>query len=169
MSLLVTDRLHIRPLAASDDAFILRLLNEPSFIEHIGDRRVKTREDARAYIETGPQASHAAHGFGLDCVELAETSEAIGICGLLKRDVLDDVDVGYALLPEFCAKGYAREAVAAVLHDAKTRLHLPRIAAIVSSGNAKSIRLLESLGFRFDKMASLWDGEPAVRLYVLKL
>lgn len=164
-----TSRLTLRPLELADDAFILELLNDPSFIEHIGDKQVRTLEDARAYIDSGPRASHATHGFGLDCVELAATSRPIGMCGLLKRDVLPVPDVGYAFLPEFRSRGLASEAVRAVLHDAKGRLALDRVAAVVSSGNAASIRLLERSGFRFQRMLALHDGEPEVRLYQVDL
>lgn len=169
MSILETERLRIRPLTVDDDAFVLRLLNEPSFVENIGDREVRTHDDARKYIENGPKASHEAHGFGLDCVELKPSGEPIGICGLLKRDVLDDVDVGYAFLPEFWSRGYAREAVAAVLADAKQGLGLTRIAAVVSSNNESSIRVLERLGFRYEKMVTLSAGEPEGRFYVCDL
>jgi RimJ/RimL family protein N-acetyltransferase len=162
-------RLELRPLTVEDDAFILRLLNEPSFIEHIGDKQVRTPEDARTYIETGPQASRATHGFGLDCVKLKSTRQPIGICGLLKRDVLIYPDVGYALLPKFWSRGYASEAVRIVLMDAKQRLALERVAALVDSNNAASIRLLERLGFRFERMLELYEGEREVRLYHIDL
>jgi RimJ/RimL family protein N-acetyltransferase len=169
MNHLETKRLQLRPLTLHDADFVLDLLNEPSFIEHIGDKQVRTLEDARSYVELGPQASYAAHGFGLDCVELKSSGDSIGICGLLKRDFLDDVDVGYAFLPEYWSRGYAIEAVEAVMVDARDRLGLTRVAALVNSNNASSIRLLDKLGFRFDRMVSLHEGEPDVRLYVCPL
>lgn len=169
LATLTTGRLRLRPLAFEDDAFILELLNEPSFIEYIGDKRVRTPEDARSYIAQGPQASHSLYGFGLDCVELLSTNQRIGMCGLLKREVLPDPDVGYAFLPEFRSRGYAAEAVRAVLNDARHRLALERIAAVVSNDNAASVRLLERTGFRFERMFEFHDGEPPVRLYQIDL
>lgn len=166
---LVTERLAFRPLTFEDDTFILELLNEPSFIEHIGDKQVRTLEDARVYIETGPQTSHSTHGFGLDRVELSSTRQPIGMCGLLKRDILPDPDIGYAFLPEFWSRGYASEAVRAVLDDARQRLALPRVAAAVSNDNAASIRLLERMGFRFQRMFEFYEGEPEARLYWIDL
>ena len=106
-----TDRLVLRRLTVEDAPFILRLLNEPSFIQHIGDRGVRNVADAQQYILSGPIASYERHGFGLFLVELRETRAPIGICGLLKRDALDDVDVGFAFVPESWSKGYAYEAV----------------------------------------------------------
>ena len=164
-----TERLQLRPLTVNDDDFVLELLNEPSFLEHIGDKQVRTREDAKSYVELGPQASYAAHGFGLDCVELRSSGEPIGICGLLQREFLDDVDVGYAFLPRYWSRGYATEAVEAVMVDARDRLGLTRVAALVNGNNDSSIRLLGKLGFRFERMVSLHEGEQDVRLYVCQL
>lgn len=166
---LATERLSLRPLTAGDDAFILELLNEPSFIRYIGDKQVRTLEDARAYIESGPRTSHSTHGFGLDRVELRSTGQPIGMCGLLQRDILPDPDVGYAFLQEFWSRGYASEAVRAVLRDAKERLALGRVAAVVNNDNAASVRLLERMGFRFQRMFELHEGEPEVRLYRIDL
>ena len=166
---LATERLTLRPLTLEDATFILELLNEPSFIEHIGDKQVRTLEDARAYIETGPQASHSTHGFGLDRVELSSTLQPIGMCGLLKRDILPDPDVGYAFLPQFWSRGYASAAVRAVLNDATQRLALKRVAAVVSNDNDASIRLLERIGFRFQRMFEFYEGEPEARLYQIDL
>ncbi len=122
--LIETDRLRLRQLSDDDADFVLRLLNEPSFIENIGDRGVRTLDDARAYITNGPIASYEKHGFGLLLVELKEPGTAIGICGLLKRDVLPEPDIGYALLPEFWCKGYAHESATAVLDHARNVLGL---------------------------------------------
>src|SRR5205809_1402527 len=104
--ILETDRLQLRLLSVDDAEFILRLLNEPSFIQNIGDRGVRTLDDARAYITNGPIASYEKHGFGLLLVQLKTTGTPIGICGLLKRDALPEPDIGYALLPEFWSNGY---------------------------------------------------------------
>jgi len=121
---LETDRLRLRRLSVDDaDAkFILRLLNEPSFIQNIGDRGVRTIEDARAYILQGPVASYEKFGFGLLLVEQKESGLAIGMCGLLKRDVLEHIDIGYALLPEFWSQGYALESASAVMSYVRVKL-----------------------------------------------
>ena len=92
MNSLATEHLLIRQLAADDAPFILQLLNEPSFIQNIGDRNVRTISDAEKYIESGPAASYVRNGFGLCLVRLKESGESIGMCGLIKREALDDVD-----------------------------------------------------------------------------
>lgn len=138
-----TPRLHLRPFTLNDAAFILRLLNEPSFHEHIGDKGVRDLDGARAYLANGPLSSYAAHGHGLLAVELKDGGAPIGMCGLLKREHLEHPDLGYAFVPEAWGQGYALEAARAVMNDAK----LPRALALVSPGNAASIRLLEKLGF----------------------
>jgi len=153
LRVLETERLVLRWLAEEDASFILELTNDPDWLRHIGDRGIRTVDDARGYIATGPAAMYARHGFGLYAVELRESATPIGICGLIKRDWLEDVDVGFALLPRFRGKGYAREAASATLEYARGTLGLLRIAAIVSPGNDDSIRLLAKLGLGFERMA----------------
>jgi RimJ/RimL family protein N-acetyltransferase len=156
---IVTDRLVVRPFTLDDAGFVLELLNDPSFLQHIGDKGVRTLEDARAYIESGPRASYARHGFGLCAVEPRGGGEALGMCGLLKRDALEHPDVGFAFLPRFRSKGYAFEAAAGVLAHARSALGLRRILAITSPGNTASIELLGRLGFRFERRQFLSPGD----------
>lgn len=144
-----SERLILRHLEPRSDAeFILRLLNEPSFLQNIGDRGVRTLEDAVRYIETGPRAMYARHGLGLLRTELKETHEPIGLCGLLKRDWLEHADIGYAFLPEYWSKGYAFESAAAVMAWGRTHMGLKRIVAITAAHNVGSQRVLEKLGLR---------------------
>lgn len=144
---LETPRLMIRPLNHGDAPFILRLLNTPGFLSQIGDRGVRTLADARRYIDEGPLASYRGHGHGLMAVVARENDAAIGLCGLLRREGLPAADLGYALLPEAMGQGLASEACAAVLADAEGRLALGEVLAIVSPGNAGSLRVLDKLGF----------------------
>jgi len=143
----MTDRLVIRPLALEDAPFVLRLLNEPSFIANIADKGVRTLAEAEAYLREGPMASYATHGHGLWMVQHRATDAPMGMCGLIKRDALPEVDLGYAFVPEYWGKGHAREAAAACLTFGREALGLEGILAIVSPGNTPSIRLLEALGF----------------------
>jgi len=151
---------------ADDDApFIVELLNDPAFIRYIGDKGVRTVDDALRYIAEGPVASHAKHGFGLDVVSLKSNQAPIGICGLLKRETLPEPDIGFAYLASHCAHGYGYEAADATLAHARDVLRVPRVLAITSPDNAASIRLLEKLGFRFERMTSLTQGASDVRLF----
>jgi len=155
-----TGRLSLRRLAADDAPFILRLLNEPSFIQNIGDRGVRTVEDARKYLQDGPLASYDVNGFGLYLVEHRPTGTAMGICGLLRRAQLDAVDIGFSLVPEFWSHGYALEAAAAVMKYARASLGLDRLVAITSLHNDRSARLLARLGFIYERNVRLTpDGE----------
>ena len=156
-----TPRLRVRPLQASDAGFIVSLLNDEAFIRNIGDRGVRSLEDAAHYINNGPGASYARYGFGLCAVELADVDSPIGICGLLQRDQLPVPDLGFAFLPQYRSQGYAYEAASAVKADAHARLGLARLLAIVNPDNAASIRLLERLGFTFERVIRLSpDGAP---------
>jgi len=163
--ILETDRLQLRLLSLDDAEFILRLLNEPSFIQNIGDRGVRTIDDARAYILKGPVASYEKFGFGLWMVETRSEAAPVGICGLLKRDVLEDVDIGYALLPEFWSQGYALESASAVMSYASEKLGLKRVVAVTNSDNKSSIRLLEKMGFKYERMVRLSEGAPEIKLF----
>lgn len=164
-----TTRLRVSHFSEGDAAFILRLLNEPSFIRHIADKGVRTLDDAIAYLRKGPMASVEIHSFGLNRVELKATGESIGMCGLIRRPNFDDLDIGYALLPEFCSQGYASEATRAVLDAAVRERGLRRVIAVVNPDNMESSRVLEKLGFRFEKMVRLVADEPEIRQFGLSL
>ena len=168
MKNLETERLLLRQVDFGDAEFIVELLNDPSFIQNIGDRGVRTSDDAMKYLENGPISSYAKNGFGLMAVVLKETGDAIGICGLIKRDTLADVDIGYALLPKYWSKGYAIESTQAVLENAK-EIGLRRVVAIVDPKNAASINVLEKLGMTYEKMVKLSDDDIDLRFYVIDL
>lgn len=155
MIILETPRLALRRLTPADAAFILELLNEPAWLRFIGDRGVHSLADAEGYIRKGPLVSYAQHGFGLWLVRRKADEAALGICGLTKRDTLVDVDVGFAILHKFHGQGYASECAAATLDFARNALGLKRLVAITSPDNATSIRLLEKLGLRYERMIRL--------------
>ena len=169
MVVLETDRLVLRRLTGEDAPFILRLLNEPSFLQHVGDRGVTNLADAKQYILSGPVASYERHGFGLFLVELKESGAPIGICGLLKRDALDDVDLGFAFVPESWFKGYAFESTTATLAYAHDTHHLKRLVAITSQDNVASIKLLVKLGFYFERMVLMPGDRAEVKLFAKRL
>ena len=162
---LETARLALRRLDFEDAPFLVELLNQPSFLANIGDRGVRNVEDAHRYLREGPMAMYEKHGFGLWHVARRLDGVAMGMCGLLRRDTLPDVDLGYAFLPEHWGQGYAFEAAAATLRVAATKFGLARVIGVVSEGNTASIRVLEKLGMRFERMASMNPNEPDVRLY----
>lgn len=163
-----TERLRLRLARESDAAFYLALVNDPDFIVHIGDRGIRTLEAARAALRDGPLAMQAKHGHSLYLVELLADGTPIGLSGLVKRDGLEDIDIGYAFLPAHRGQGYAFEAAEAVREHARA-LGAPRLAAITSPGNAASIALLLRLGLRFERVASITPGKPPVNVYLAEL
>lgn len=163
---LETERLLLRDIRVDDAPFMLELLTEPSFIHFIGDKGIRTLEETRKYILEGPVDSYERYGLGMYLVLLKETGEPTGISGLVKRDTLDDVDVGFAFLPRFWSRGYAYESTAAVMDYARATLGLDRILGITATDNASSIRLLEKIGLRFDRMIRLTEEEPEIKLFV---
>jgi RimJ/RimL family protein N-acetyltransferase len=165
VSVIETERLSLRRLGEGDAAFVLELLNEPSFLRNIGDRGVRTTDDALRYIANGPVASYEKFGFGLWLVELRASGAALGMCGLIKRDALEDVDIGFAFLPRFWSNGYARESAAAVMRHGREALGLHRIVAITAPDNQGSIRVLETIGLRFEGMIRLPGEAEDVRLF----
>jgi RimJ/RimL family protein N-acetyltransferase len=166
-TVLTTERLTLRELAAADAPFILELVNEPSWLRFIGDKGVRTLADAEKYIVDGPARMYTEHGFGLWLVELSADSLPIGICGLIRRESLPDVDVGFAFLPAHWHRGYASEAAAAVVAHGRSAFGLERILAITTGDNEASSRLLERLGFRFERWIALEPGGPELRLYAI--
>ena len=165
MTVVETERLVLRRIEAGDAEFILELLNEPAFLQFVGDRGVRDLEGARNYIAIGPQASYERHGFGLFLTELKDGGAPIGICGLLKRDELQDVDVGYANLARYCGRGYAIEAAKAIIEYGERELGLKRTLAIVDEGNVASIRLLERLGMHLLGPTRIRPDAPELALY----
>lgn len=165
MPVIETPRLALRRLSDADAPFMLDLLNQPSFIENIGDRGARTVEQAATYIENGPIASYARHGFGLYMAVVKDGGKAAGICGLVKRDGLDDVDIGFAFLPGYWSKGYATESALAVKRYALGVVGLKRLVAITSPTNRPSIRVLEKLGFAFEKMVRLAPQNDELKLF----
>jgi RimJ/RimL family protein N-acetyltransferase len=159
----------LRELTPNDAEFIFELLNEPSFIQNIGDRNIRTLDDARAYIVNGPVASYAKNGFGLYLIVLGETGDSVGMCGLIKRDGLEDVDIGYALLPRFWSRGYAVEAARATKTYAKEVIGLKRLVAIVDPANEGSIRVIEKIGLRYEKMVRLSADDIDLKLFGAEL
>jgi [ribosomal protein S5]-alanine N-acetyltransferase len=162
---LETARLSLRRLGPDDALFVVALLNEPSFREHIGDRGVRNVEDAHRYLREGPMAMYARYGFGLWHVARKSDGAGIGMCGLLKRDTLPDADLGYAYFPAYWGQGYALEAAEATLRHGARAFGLRRVLGVVSEGNTASIRVLEKLGMRFERMHAMDPAEPEVRLY----
>lgn len=148
-----------------DAEFILALLNEPSWLRYIGDRGVRTLDDARDYIRKGPMESYRRLGFGMYLTELKEGRTPIGICGLVKRASLKDVDIGFAFFPQFWGQGYAYEAASAVLAFGKSVLGLHRIVAVTTHDNRDSIRVLEKLGLRFERMVRLSEDDVEICLF----
>jgi ribosomal-protein-alanine N-acetyltransferase len=167
MNVIRTERLLLRHLDLHDDAFILELLNEPAFLQFIGDKGVRTLGDAREYLLRGPIDSYGRHGFGLYAACLLDGTPT-GICGLVKRDGLADVDVGFAFLSRHCSKGYATESAAAVLVHARQVLQLQRIVAITSPENAGSIAVLEKIGLKFERMVRLAEHSPELKLFAIQ-
>ena len=162
---LKTERLILRELDVDDAGFMLALLNDADFLRNIGDRGVHSVEQAREYIIAGAIASYRQHGFGLWAVGLAHDPACIGICGLIRRPTLDDVDIGYAFLPEWRGQGYAQEASQACMELGRQRFGLRRIVAITSLDNPASARLLEKIGFRFERLIRVSGDAAELRLF----
>jgi len=166
MAILQTQRLSLREMEPDDADFILEQLTDPSFLANIGDRGVRDHDSARAYIDRW-RANYARDGYGLWLVELRETGEVIGMAGIVRRDTLPSPDIGYALLPRHWSKGYAVEACAAVRDHAMQALGLPELLAIVSPGNAASVRVLERIGLRYRSHVRVGDDD--LQLFALTI
>ena len=165
MRVLETDRLILRWISADDAPFILELLNDPGWLRFIGDRGVRTTDAAREYILKGPVAMVERLGFGLYLTERKSDGVPLGICGLIKRDSLDDVDIGFAFLPQFTAIGYATEAATATMAYGKNTFGLKRIVGITSRDNVTSIILLEKIGLKFEAMVKMPKDDEEVMLF----
>lgn len=164
-----TARLRLREFTEEDAPFVLRLLNEPSFHEFIGDRGVRTLEDAKRYLREGPMASYQLNGHGLMHLALRVTDQPIGMCGLVRRDTLPAPDIGFALLPEYWNQGYVTEAAAVTIEHGRQHLGLREVLGITTPRNTRSIRVLEKLGLQFREQRALTPESAELRIFGLTL
>jgi RimJ/RimL family protein N-acetyltransferase len=164
MEIVRTERLRLRTAPPEDTVFYHALVNDPAFIEHIGDRGIRTLDDARQALQAGPVAMQEARGHSLYVVELNACGTPVGMCGLIKRDTLDEIDIGYAYLPDWRGQGYAYEAARAVLDYAPT-IGIRKLVAIVSPNNQASNGLLRKLGLEFVEFRHLVPGDAGSNLY----
>lgn len=164
-----TERLQLREFTLADAPYMLRQLNEPSFIENIADRGVRSVQQAEAYLQNGAMASYQQSGFGFWAVIEKTSGQIIGMCGLVKRDNLPEVDLGYSFLPEYFGQGFAFEATKACILAAKNKYLLKQLLAIVNVENISSRKLLEKLGFQYQQMIALYNNEPDLCLYAISL
>lgn len=166
---LETERLVLRRLTPDDADLLLAVWNDPAFVRNVGDRGIRTLEEAREAMQSGVFKLYADYGHGPYAVSLKTDGTRIGICGLFRRDNLDHADIGFAILPAYCGKGLAAEAAIAVRDHARDDLSLHTLTAIVSPDNAPSIALIEKLGMTFDDMITMPGDEKAIRLYSMNL
>ena len=165
MKILETERLVLRRLTTDDAPFIVRLLNDPDWLRFIGDKSVRTLGEAREYLRNGPIAMYAREGFGLFLTALKDGDVPIGLCGLIRRDGLSDVDIGFAFLPAFRGQGHALESAVGMVSHARATLGLDRIVAIASVDNDSCARLLARLGFRRERLVRLPGDTEDLQLF----
>ncbi len=165
-STLSTKRLALRWLTTEDADFMLQIWNDAEFLRFVGDRGLRSNTDARQAIEMGPLRLYAEFGYGPYLVILKPGREPVGICGLFRREGLPDPDIGFAFLPAYRGRGYAREAADAVIREARA-LGLKRLTAIVAPENANSVRLIETLGLRFEQVLRLRGDDRDASLYAV--
>lgn len=165
MIILRTSRLYLSKINKKDAPFLYQLMNDPDWILNIGDRQINNLEDAEKFIANRFIKSYKENEFGFYILRLIEDDNPIGICGLIKRDGLDNVDIGYALIPEFRGNGYAFEAAKVVYAYGVNHFKLDKIVAIVNPGNKKSAQILEKLGLQFEKMITLPNETKEIQLF----
>jgi RimJ/RimL family protein N-acetyltransferase len=164
-SLIETERLRLRHLTRDDAGLLIDVFTDPAFMRFVGDRNIRTVDQANAFLETGPFESYRKHGFGHFVVTRKHDEVRMGICGFVKRDALDAADIGFSLLPPYRAQGYAFEAASAVMAYGRDTLGFRRIVAIASPENASSIRLLGRLGLTFERMVKLSENSESLSLF----
>lgn len=165
MNLIETERLLLRNVCLDDAPFIVELVNDPAFIRFIGDKGVRTVEEAKTFLEQGILKSYRENGFGLYLTLQKSDHQPIGLSGLVRRPGLEHVDVGFAFLPAYCAMGYGTESARAVMAYAREELEIEQIVGITDQKNVASIGVLEKLGLRFERLICLPGSDEEIRLY----
>lgn len=161
----MTRRLRLRWLTEADSELLLAIWNDAAFVRYVGDRGIRTVEEAAEAFREGPGRLYREFGYGPYRVALRDDDTAMGICGLFRREGLDDADIGYALLPQYCGQGYASEAATAVMHHARHTLGFKRLTALINPRNVGSIRLVEKLGMSYEKPLQMPGDDTEISLY----
>ncbi len=169
MNRIETERLILSEFSVNDAPFILEMLNDPGWLQFIGDRGIRTLEDAKDYIIEKLQKSFEEQSFGMLLVKLKDSEIPIGTCGLLKRDYLDDMDIGFAFLPAYRGKGYAFEAASATIEWGKKMLGVKRVLAFTDMNNRASIQLIKKLGMQYERNFKIPNDDDDLELYGLDL
>ncbi|MGI9946457.1 GNAT family N-acetyltransferase [Vibrio hyugaensis] len=169
MKTLITERLTLRLVSVEDASFILELYNQPDFYRFVGDKQIRSVEEAQRYIQENMLHMQESKGVSLLVVEMKADNQPIGICGLVKRDTLTAFDIGYGYLPHAYGKGYAIEAAAAVVEFARDEMRIENLVAITNNDNIRSISLLEKLGFQFERIEQTYDNGRTLQLYTMTL
>ncbi len=167
--MLETDRLTLHEMTLADAGLMLAIWNDPAFVRYVGDRGIRTIDEAEDAMRQGILRLYEEYGYGPYRMTLKDPGDAIGICGLFRRDSLDVPDIGYATLPDYCGRGYAFEAATAVIKHTGTALGIERLIAIISPDNAASIGLIGKLGFEFERMHRMPDADDDVSIYCKSL
>lgn len=165
MIIFETTRLTIRRFAETDAPFIFELMNSPGWLQFIGNRNIQTEEDACLYITEKLVANYAKQGFGFYAVIEKISQNALGMVGIIKRDGLADVDIGFAFLPQFEGQGYGFESASALLDYARKELKIDKMVAITNPDNLKSQKLLRKIGLEFERMVLLPDEKEEIMLF----
>ncbi|MDJ0904707.1 MAG: GNAT family N-acetyltransferase [Woeseiaceae bacterium] len=163
--MLETERLTLHEMTPADAGLMLAIWNDPAFVRHVGDRGIRTLDEAQDAMSKGILRLYEEYGYGPYRVVLKDSGDAIGICGLFRRDGIDIPDIGYATLPDYCGRGYAFEAASAVIEYSRSVLGIGRLIAIISPDNAASIGLIGKLGFEFERMHRMPDDDHDVSIY----
>ena len=163
--ILETERLLIREFTPGDAPYILEQLTTEEWLRFIGDRKVYDLEAARNYLVNHLIPPYASKGFGFYAVDLKSGGKTIGMCGLVKRDELEDIDIGFAFLPGHFGQGYGYESAKAVLDYAFENLQKERICAITLAENQASIALLKKIGLHYKKQVVFGDEHEELMLF----
>ena len=163
-NILETERLTLREFDLSDAKFTLQLLNTPAWLKFIGDKNVHNNQEAEGYLTNGPITSYKKNGFGLWLVSLKESNKAIGMCGLIKRDYLEEIDIGFALMPEYEGLGYGLEMAKATMSYSRKILRIDKVVAITNENNSASIKLLNKIGLQLEKTVETPEADTVILL-----
>ncbi|ASD69160.1 GNAT family N-acetyltransferase [Pseudoalteromonas piscicida] len=156
-------RIFLRKANLNDAGFLLRLLNQKSFIDNIRDKGIKTQQQAEEHIEQAYLIPYQIGAPAAYIVVEASSNISIGLCGLYQRPFFNIPDLGYALLDEFTGRGYASEAARLLMEYAKLEEGYVKLGAITLESNCSSMSLLSKVGFsRIGKIIIESDFTPVV-------
>ena len=156
---LETARLRLRLFTHADVQIMFELGSDPDVIKYAEATPVRDLEEAMQRLEQGPLSDYEKYGYGRFAVELKETGNVIGFCGIKYLPEIELPEVGYRYLKEYWGRGIGTEVAQACVDFARDDLKIKKLVALIMPDNTASINLAVKLGMTRGPLIHIYDTD----------